>query len=181
MQPVVADGTTGREARPKAWVAARVQMCLEKRIAMKLTRLGYENFVPVQREIHRWSDRRKAIDRVVLPTVVFFHADEREQQALVRFSFINYLIGYPGERRAAPIPDIQMERFRKMLQCRESTVNIEPAPLTVGEEVVITGGSLRGLCGELVRVQDGQSHVIVRIGALGCASIDIPSNFVARV
>ena len=181
MQPVVADGTTGREAHPKTWVAARVQMCLEKRIATKLTRLGYENFVPVQREIHRWSDRRKAIDRVVLPTVVFLRADEREQQALIRFSFINYLISYPGERRAASIPDIQMERFRKMLQCRESTVNIEAAPLTVGEEVVITGGSLRGLCGELVRVQEGQSHVIVRIGALGCASIDLPSNFVARV
>ena len=180
MQPVVADGTTGREARPKAWVAARVQMCLEKRIATKLTKLGYENFVLVQREIHQWSDRRKAIDRVVLPTVVFFHADEREQQALVRFSFINYLIGYPGERRAAAIPDIQMERFRKMLQCRESTVNIEAAPLAVGEEVVITGGSLRGLYGELVRVQEGQSHVIVRIGALGCASIDIPSHLVVR-
>ena len=180
MLSVVAHGTTEREAHPKMWIAARVQMCMERRIAARLSALGYENFVPVRREIHQWNDRRERIDRVVLPTVVFLRADEREQQALLRLSFINYLIGYPGERRAAAIPDIQMEQFRRMVQCWEGEVNIEASPLAVGEVVVITGGSLRGLCGELVRMEEGQSHVIVRIGALGCASIDIPSHLVAR-
>ena len=55
--------TTDREAYPKRWIAALVQMCTEKKVGDKLRKLNVENFVPTQVEIRQWSDRKKKIER----------------------------------------------------------------------------------------------------------------------
>ena len=70
----VANGTTDREAYPKRWFAVLVQMCTEKKVGEKLNKMKIENYVPTQQEIHLWSDRKKKIDRVVIPMVVFIAA-----------------------------------------------------------------------------------------------------------
>lgn len=53
------NGTNDREAYPKRWVAALVQMNCEKKVASKLNKLGITNYVPIQKEVHQWSDRKK--------------------------------------------------------------------------------------------------------------------------
>lgn len=46
-QPVVSV-TTDREAHPVRWVAALVQMCMEKKVGERLQKLGIESYVPTQ-------------------------------------------------------------------------------------------------------------------------------------
>ena len=46
----------------------------EKKVAERLDKMGIENFVPVQQEVHQWSDRRKVVESVLLPMMVFVHA-----------------------------------------------------------------------------------------------------------
>ena len=57
--PSVGPVTTDREAHPTRWVAALVQMCTEKKVGERLTKLGVENYVPTQTEIRQWSDRKR--------------------------------------------------------------------------------------------------------------------------
>lgn len=177
----VANVTDDREAHPKQWHIALVQMNCEKRISRKLDTLRIENFVPTQTEIHMWSDRRKKVDRIVLPMSVFVHVNDEQLRTVRELSSVFRMMSYPGDKRPAEIPSAEVERFRQMLQCTESQVSIEEAPLQAGEKVVISRGSLRGLYGELTSVTDDKSHVIIRIGCLGCASIDIPSTYVERI
>lgn len=47
-----------------------VQSNREKKTYERLTALGFEAFLPLQEEIHRWSDRSKKVRRVVVPMVV---------------------------------------------------------------------------------------------------------------
>ena len=72
--------TTAREAHPKRWIAVLVQMCMEKKVGERLTKLGVENYVPTQTEIRQWSDRKKKVERVVIPMVVFVHTDEKTER-----------------------------------------------------------------------------------------------------
>ena len=46
-QPVV-PVTTDREAHLVRWVAALVQMCMEKKVGERLQKLGIESYVPTQ-------------------------------------------------------------------------------------------------------------------------------------
>ena len=64
------------KANAKYWVAALVQMNSEKKVSSMLTKLGYLNYVPIQTEIRQWSDRKKKIEKVVIPMVVFIWADK---------------------------------------------------------------------------------------------------------
>lgn len=54
-----ANGTNDREACPKRWIAVLVQMNCEKKTATQLGKAGYETYIPIQQEIHQWSDRKK--------------------------------------------------------------------------------------------------------------------------
>ena len=84
--------TTDREAHPERWVAALVHMCTEKKVGDRLKKLGIENYVPTQTEIHQWSDRKKKVERIVIPMVIFIHTDSATEKRLITYSFIHKLL-----------------------------------------------------------------------------------------
>ena len=106
------NGTNDREACPKRWVAALVHTNCEKKVASKLDNLGFENYVAIQTEEHQWSDRKKKIDRIVIPMVVFIRLAKEEEDEFRRLPFIIKFISYPGSNElATPIPDNQIEQL----------------------------------------------------------------------
>jgi hypothetical protein len=68
------NGTNDREAYPKRWIAALVQVNCEKKTATRLGKVGYETYIPTQQEVHQWSDRKKKVDRLFMPMAVFVRA-----------------------------------------------------------------------------------------------------------
>ena len=76
IEGTTAIGADGREALSKRWVAALVQVRNEKAVGKKLTDLKIENYVATQWEIHQWSDRKKKVEQVVIPMIVFIHTDK---------------------------------------------------------------------------------------------------------
>ena len=157
-------------ARSKRWLVAVVRIYHEKKTSERLTKMGIENFLPIQQEVHKWSDRRKVVDRVLLPMMIFVHVDPQEQKEVLTLSAISRYMVLRGESTPAVIPDQQMLRFKFMLDYSD-----EP-----GEKVRVIKGPLAGLEGELVNV-DGKSKVAVRLTMLGCACVDIPVGCVEPV
>ena len=143
--------TNDREAYPKHWIAALVQMNTEKKVGEKLSKIKIENYVPTQQEIHLWSDRKKKIDRIVIPMVVFIHTDENTEKQIRNFSFIYKFLSYPGHKETAVIPDTQIERLKFMLKHAESNVQLAEKIFSVGETVRIGRGPLKGLEGEFIK------------------------------
>ena len=65
-------GTGEGVAHSKRWYVALVRMHHEKKVAERLDKMGIENFVPVQQEVHQWSDRRKVVESVLLPMMFLY-------------------------------------------------------------------------------------------------------------
>ena len=165
--------TTDREAHPVRWVAALVQMCTEKKVGDRLKKLGIENYVPTQTEIHQWSDRKKKVERVVIPMVVFVRVDEATERTLRMQSFIRKILTYPGQKAAAVIPDDQIDRLKFMLKQADSPVELMPENLRIGDRVRIARGALKGLEGELCKSVPEKSMVAIRIDGLGYACVSV--------
>jgi transcription antitermination factor NusG len=165
--------TTDREAHPVRWVAALVQMCTEKKVGDRLKKLCIENYVPTQTEIHQWSDRKKKVERVVIPMVVFVRVDEATERTLRMQSFIRKILTYPGQTAAAVIPDEQIDRLKFMLKQADSPVELMPENLRVGDRVRIARGALKGLEGELCKSVPEKSMVAIRIDGLGYACVSV--------
>ena len=170
------NGTNDREAHPKYWIAVLVQMNTEQKSSTKLTKLGITNYVPTQSEIHQWSDRKKKIERIVIPMVVFVLVDKEIEKQLRTYSFIYKFISYPGQKEAAIIPDEQIEKLKFMLNNAETAVEISDSIFEVGEEVEIVRGPLKGFAGELCYFEKGKPMIGVYLELLGYACVSVNKN-----
>lgn len=163
----------------KRWLAAYVKMHHEKKVRNRLERLGIEHFLPIQEEVRQWSDRKKKVERVLIPMMIFVRVNPEEQREVIEFpSVLRYLV-LRGEHVPAEIPHEQMERFRFMVDYSDSPVQFDSHNLQPGEKVRVIKGSLAGLEGELVMV-NGKSNIAIRIQQLGCATVEMNSSMVEK-
>lgn len=167
-------------ARSKRWLVAIVRICHERKTSERLTKMGIENFLPIQQEIRQWSDRRKVVDRVLLPMMLFVHVDPQEQKEVLTLAAVSRYMVLRGESTPAVIPDQQMLRFKFMLDYSDEVVCMSESPLSPGEKIRVIKGPLTGLEGELVNV-NGKSKVVVRLTVLGYACVDMPSGYVETI
>lgn len=174
--------TNDREAYPKRWIAVLVQMNCEKQTCTKLNKAGFETFIPIQKEIHQWSDRKKKIERLIIPMVIFVRATIIEEEWIRNQSYIYKLISLPGSieatrKLATHIPDYQIDRFKFLLQNAETEVSIANN-LEIGNNVRIISGPLKGLEGIVNDTDDNHSIVGVVIDGLGYACVKVDKNHV---
>lgn len=164
----------------KRWLAAYVKMHHEKRVRDRLTAMGIENFLPVQEEVRQWSDRRKKVERVLIPMMIFVHVGTEEQRTVITYPSIIRYLTLRGEHTPTEIPTGQMERFRFMLDHSDSAISFSADDLQPGEKVRVIKGSLAGLEGELVTVE-GKSRIAIRIHQLGCAVVEMNASMVEKI
>ena len=162
------------------WVAALVQMNTEKKVSSMLSKLGYDNYVPIQTEIRQWSDRKKKVDKIVIPMIVFISVNKEVVKSLRTLSSIYKFITYPGQKEPAVIPNEQIERLKFMLHHADSAVEFSETAYEVGEEVEIVRGPLKGLCGELCYVQKGNPKLGVYVELLGYSYVNVDIKDVTR-
>ena len=164
----------------RRWLAAYVKMHHEKKVHDRLREMYIECFLPVQEEIRLWSDRKKKVERVLIPMMIFVYVNSDEQRSVITLpSVIRYMV-LRGEHTPTVIPVAQMEQFRFMIDFSDTPVRFESQPLRPGEKVRVIKGSLAGLEGELI-IADGKSGVAIRINQLGCAMVEMQSSMVERI
>lgn len=164
--------TNDREACPKRWVAALAHTNCEKEVATKLDKLGIENYVAIQTEEHQWSDRKKKIDRIVIPMVVFVRLAKDEEDEFRRLPFILKFITYPGANElTTPIPNEQIEQIQFLLKHSESPVTFS-THIEIGDAVRIVKGPLKGFTGYCCGASN--SEVAIHLDMLGYATTYVP-------
>lgn len=161
------------------WLAAYVHSCMEKKVAEQFRDMGIEYYLPIQTEIRQWSDRKKKIERLVIPMMIFIHISPRERSLPLALRAVSRYLVLRGEHSPAIIPDEQMERFRFMLDYSPQAVEFHSTTLTRGDAVRVIKGPLTGLEGELIEF-NGKSVVAVRLNMLGCATVEMSVGLVEK-
>jgi transcription antitermination factor NusG len=172
-----AHGTDDREARSLAWFAARTQMNCERKAEREFQRIAQETYLPVQEEVHQWSDRKRKVQRVVIPMILFVKMDCTEAKKVHKSPYFYGFLGYDRhDTIPAPISDHDIETLRFMLGHSDNPVSIEPLPLHVGDKVRVARGKLKGLEGNIITCHEGDTFVVVKLDILGCAKVKIDAN-----
>ena len=177
----LANVTNDREACPKRWIAALVQVNCERSTATKLSNAGFETYVPTQQEIHLWSDRKKKVDRILIPMTIFVKATINEERWLRDQTFIFKLLALPGSDEnkrgyASPIPDEQIDNLKFFLEHAEDKVFVEKT-INIGDTVTVIGGPLRGIKAIVSETSENCSIVAIQITGLGYACVKIDKKY----
>jgi transcription antitermination factor NusG len=140
------------------WFAIQTRARNEKKVNELLQFKGIETFLPLMKEIHRWSDRNQVVNQPLFPGYVFVHIVQRAE---FRLSILRTLgvYGFVGDRGVGvPIPEKQIRDIHTVLS---NNLNFSPYPfLRIGQRVRVRGGCLDGVEGSLVSINADHSLVI---------------------
>lgn len=168
--------TDDGRALSEGWYVAYTRVNYERRGAQYIGRLGHETYVATQKEWHQWSDRRKLVDRIVIPLVIFVRCTASDAERLERLSFISYFLRVPGSKGWATVPDDQIARLRFTLDNAPSAVLFTADTFKKGDAVRIRFGRLAGLTGNVAYSKDGSTSIAITLDYLGCATVKVEAE-----
>ena len=168
-----ANGTDDREARSKFWIAVYTRPRSEKKVATELSKTNIESYVPIQTVVKQWFDRKKKVDSVVIPMVVFAKVDDENVLDVKKHPLVIKVLTLPGKKEPAHIPEKQISQLKFMLKESDEPVVFEQTEFKQLDKVRVIRGNLSGLEGEVVRTNDGQTKLVVSFDILGGATVII--------
>jgi transcription antitermination factor NusG len=141
-----------------SWYAVHTRARHEKRVAAQFEEKRVCTFLPLLRQIHKWSDRRVNVEVPMFSCYAFVRVVHTVEERL-KVLRTPGVLGFVGsERQGTPIPDEQIETLQTAIR---ENIPCFPYPfIRAGRRVRIRGGSLDGVEGILVRQGADQSLVV---------------------
>ena len=145
------------------WYAVHTRARHEMRLVERLQERGIHTFLPLIRETHRWSDRKKTVDVPLFGCYVFVRIapGARERLQVYTTNGVLQIVGTKGE--GVPIPDEQIESVRLLLS--EKIPYTTHPFLKIGQRVRIRGGAMDGVEG-ILSARNGDRTLIISVDAI---------------
>ena len=152
-----------------SWFALHACAQHEKRIAAELQRRGIENFLPLDRSVRQWKDRRVYLDMPLFPGYLFVRLALQEKLKALQVPGVVRLVGFAGQPCA--LPDDEVAALRAGIS---AGLNFQPHPfLSVGCRVRLIRGPLTGFSGILLRKKNA-CRVVLSLSLIAqSASVEV--------
>ena len=161
------------------WYAVYTRSKGEKMAAKLLEEKGIEVYLPLQRKLRQWSDRKKWVEVPYINSYVFVKTSEKEYYEILNTQGVVRYVTFEG--KAAIIPQWQIEAMKKIV-ASDTPVIFSAHRFLKGEHVQIQDGALMGIEGEVVRDTDGKKKVLIRIGQMGVSMlVQIDLTFLKKI
>jgi transcriptional antiterminator RfaH len=147
------------DIRKPHWVVAYTKPRNEKKALALLIEEGIEAYLPLQKTLKQWSDRKKWIEEPLLRSYIFIRITEQQYYNTIQIPGLVRYVSFEG--KAAPIPDNQIDML-KILVGEKYNLEVTEESFLPGEIVEITIGSLAGFKGELIR-HNGKNKVMLKV------------------
>lgn len=155
--------TTTQEPDEPRWYAVHTRARHEKLVAERLQEFGFNTFLPLVKEMRRWSDRKKLVEFPLFGCYVFveFAPSNEKRLRVCQTDGVLQIVGVKGQGIA--IPNEQIEAVRTLLSGSLPWAN-HPF-LKIGQRVRICGGALEGVEGSLIS-RNGERTLIISVDAI---------------
>lgn len=157
----------------KTWYAIYVRPRAEKKVAIELEAEGIEYYLPLEKRLKQWSDRKKWVEEPLFRSYIFVHITQAEYfRTLVVRGVVRYIT---FEGKAVEVPPQQIEAI-KLYLAENEPVTIDENEWKIGQEIEVIAGKLIGLKGKLAEVK-GKKKVRVLIDVVNSSIyLNIPKN-----
>ena len=161
----------------KQWHVIYTRSRAEKKVQVELSIKAIENFLPMQKRLRQWKDRKKWVEMPLMSGYCFVNITRKEYDMVLQ---TNNVVGYVRfEGKAAVIPEKQMDSLKQMLKQYDFEVNVTSENFAPGKKVEVIEGPMIGLRGELVKAH-GKNKFIIRFNQINSVvSVEIPANHIS--
>lgn len=139
-----------RQWNEPQWVAVYTRARAEKQLAEKIAARGYETYLPLHRQLHKWSDRKKWVEVPLFTSYVFVKITGKQVVPLREIDGVVYIVNFGNSRSIAWIPQKEIDNLRRLMASEQDFVVKNSQQLRRGSKVKILSGALEGMEGVLV-------------------------------
>ncbi|MEO7214144.1 UpxY family transcription antiterminator [Mucilaginibacter sp.] len=159
------------------WYPVYTNPRAEKKAYITLTNKGIEAYLPLQKRLKQWSDRKKWVEEPLIKSYIFVRIADNALAEVLMTKGISRFIYFSG--RITAMPDKQVEEL-KLLMASSYELEVTEEDLQTGEKIKIKAGPLKGLTGEMIAYRS-QKQLLLRLESLGCSIIvNVAASFVNR-
>lgn len=150
------------------WHAVYVRSRAEKKAQFELQTLEIETYLPLQRKLRQWSDRKKWVEMPLISGYLFVRASRKEYDQILQSNYILSYVRFDG--KAAIVPDKQIEYLKLMLSRDNEDIEITREKLKPGQMIEVISGPFIGLKGKLQKIK-GKNKVALELEQLGYSAM----------
>jgi len=159
---------------PKYWHVVYTRSRAEKKVFNELSMQGVECFLPMQKKLRQWKDRKKWVEMPLISSYCFVNINRKEYDKVLQVNNVVCYISFEG--RAAILSNHQIEGLRSLLKQYDFDVEVTHENFRPGKKVEIIEGPMLGMQGELIETR-GRNKFILRIDQLETSFlVEIPST-----
>jgi len=145
------------------WYPVYTNPRAEKKAYDLLMALGIEVYLPLQKTLKQWSDRKKWVEEPLIKSYLFVRITTSQIADVLMTKGISRFIYFSG--RMADMPERQINDLKLLLASGAEFECCERS-FKKGQRVEIIAGTLKGLRGEMIEVAS-QKRLLIRIGETG--------------
>ena len=149
------------EQNLKKWIAVYTKPRHEKTVENELDKKGFEVYLPILKERRKWSDRKKWVEFPMFRSYIFVKTELKNSLFVLQTMGVVKVIKFGGE--VAVVQDSSIQAIKLMI---EGGYSPEATDFFIkGDPVEVKEGPLKGLIGEVTRIDD-HDKLLVRVDAI---------------
>jgi len=157
----------------KKWHVFYVQARHEKKVNDWLLEDGYEPFLPLERVLKQWSQRKKWVEEPLFRSYIFVRIVPNEIMKVVQIPGIVTYVRYAGN--PAIIREQHIEIIRKLL-VSDTTFEVSAEKIQLGSEIEIQTGPFRGMKGHVKEIRGNKKLLISLESIEYTVIVELPSE-----
>ena len=169
---------TNNSNENKIWYALYVKSRTEKKVAEELKAENIEFYLPLEKKLRQWSDRKKWVEEPLFRSYIFVNITPKEYFRVLYLPGAVKYVSFEGN--AVPVPQQQIEAIKIYLEESDPFL-LENEKWAVGQPVEVIAGKLTGLKGVLITAKN-KKRVKVQIDVVGSSIIlQIPKSKLRQI
>lgn len=163
-----------KKTEQKQWHVVYTRSRCEKKVSAELELNNIECYLPLQKKLRQWKDRKKWVETPIMSGYCFVCIGRNAYDKVLQTNNVVCYVTFEG--KAAIIPVQQIDALKQMLQQQDFEVKLSQENFKPGKKVEVIEGPMIGLRGELVQTR-GKNRFILRFTELNNAiSVEIPAS-----
>ena len=139
------------------WYVVKTRSRAEQKVAQRISAKGLNVYLPLQKTMRQWSDRKKKVEVPLIPSTLFIQTEEKSLSQLYSVPGFHSILHFLG--KPALVRENEINNLKLLLKEDLEIENGSFEEFEKGESIEVVRGPLQGIIA--TSIGEGRTHRLI--------------------
>lgn len=139
------------------WFVVKTRSRAEQKVAQRISAKGLNVYLPLQKTIRQWSDRKKKVEVPLISSTLFIYLEEKDLSVLFNIPGFHSILHFLG--KPAIVREDEINNLKLLLKEDIKIENGNFEEFKKGESIEVIRGPLQGIIA--TSIDEGRTHKLI--------------------